>query len=273
MIPYIIKTNSLALFPSGKAPILIDSAHVNFQAVVDAISKQDWDLAVELASVVAYVSKTSHGNVSLSEEGLFYKGVPLTGYLADKLTGFFNSGLPIDHYCKFVDNLMANPSMTSRNELFLFLEAANLPITEDGCFLAYKAVRSDFKDKHSGRFDNFPGVTHEMLRHDVDDNRNQTCSYGFHAAAYQYAKNFMSGNDKLVAVKINPADVVSVPSDYDNQKLRTCKYTVAFEIKDAADIFKDQHFATSVEPEYDPEENSYFWGDVWNEDEDGPWRS
>jgi len=87
---------------------------------------------------------------------------------------------------------MSNPSMTSRNELFLFLEAANLPITEDGCFLAYKAVTSDFKDKHSRKFDNSPGVTLEMPRRDVDDNREQTCSYGFHAAAYEYAKGFIT---------------------------------------------------------------------------------
>ncbi len=273
MLPYILKTNSLALFPQGQAPILIDSSHINFKAVVEAIKNKDWDHALEMASVNCYVTTISHGNVQVSENGVLYRGAPLTGYLADKLTGFFNAGLPIEHYCKFVDNLMANPSMTSRNELYLFLEAADLPITEDGCFLAYKAVTKDFRDKHSGQFDNSPGVTQEMQRRDVDDNRDRTCSYGFHAAAYQYAKNFMCSGDKLVAVKINPADVVSVPSDYNNQKLRTCKYTVAFEIVGATDVFKDQHFASSIQPTYNAEENSYFWGNIWDEDKDGPWQA
>jgi hypothetical protein len=273
MIPYIIKPNSVSMFPAGEAPILIDSSHVNFKDVVESIKAFDFEGALDLARVVTFVHKVSHGAVSISDEGVTYKGTLLTGYLASKLMGFFTEGLPVAHYCNFLDNLMSNPSMTSRNELYLFLEAANLPITEEGCFLAYKAVRSDFRDKHSGKFDNSPGVTHVMERHDVDDNRNETCSYGFHAAAYDYAKNFMSGDDKLVAVKINPADVVSVPSDYNNQKLRCCKYTVAFEIKGANDIFKDMHYATSATAAYNPEENSYFWGAIWNDDEDGPWQS
>lgn len=273
MIPYIITPNSVSLFPAGAAPVTIDASHMNFNAVVEAIKDLDFDSALELAAVKNYLRTVSKGNVSVTDEGVTYKGAPLTGYLANKLHRFFQDGLPIEHYCLFLDNLMSNPSMVSRNELYLFLEAANLPITEDGCFLAYKAVRSDFRDKHSGKFDNTPGVTHVMQRHDVDDDRNQTCSYGFHAAAYEYAKNFMSDRDKLVAVKINPADVVSVPSDYGNQKLRCCKYTVAFEVENAVDIFKDVDYFDRASPVYNPEENSFFWGRIWNDDEDGPWQS
>lgn len=273
MYPYILKTNSVSMFPANRAPILIDSSHINFKAVVEAIKSKDWDYALEMASVSAFINKVSYGNVTVTDEAVFYKGQPLSSYLATTLHNFFIEGLPVEHYCKFLDNLMSNPSMVSRNELYLFLEAADLPVTEDGCFLAYKAVTKDFRDKHSGKFDNSPGVTHTMPRAEVNDDRNETCSYGFHAAAYEYAKGFMSHGDKLVAVKINPADVVSVPSDYDNQKLRTCKYTVAFEIEDAKDVFKGQHFAPSTSPVYNAEENSYFWGDIWDEDKDGPWQA
>jgi hypothetical protein len=185
---------------------------------------------------------------------------------------FFREGIPMEHYCKFLDNLMANPSMTSRKELYLFLEAADLPITQDGCFLAYKAVRHDFLDKHSGTFSNKPGVTFSMPRAEVDDNRDVTCSYGFHAAAYEYARGFLgSTGDKMVAVKINPADVVSVPSDYNNQKLRTCKYTVMFEIPDAFDVFKDRaFFDTSRGPvaTFDEADNSYTVDSLFDEDEE-----
>lgn len=242
MLPYIIKSDSLSLFPFGQAPIVIASDHINFNAVVDALKSGDYDLAIELASVTNYLNKITGGDVSVDDSGVYYKGNLLNDYLAGKLHTFFTEGLPVQHYCLFISNLMSNPSMVSRKELFLFLEAANLPITEDGCFLAYKAVRSDYKDIHSGKFDNSPGVTHTMPRAEVDDDRNQTCSYGFHASAYEYAKNFMIGGGRMVAVKINPADVVSVPSDYDNQKLRTRRYTVMFEIPKAADIFKDHAY-------------------------------
>ena len=274
MIPHIVKNNSIVLFPPNAAPLTIEADHINYGAVYLAISEARWDDAVELASVTNFVNKFTDGAVTVSADGVLYNGIPVNNYLAYKLVSFFNENLPIQHYCLFLTNLMSNPSMTSRNELFMFLEEANLPITEDGCFLAYKAVRHDFRDKHSGIFDNSPGITHEMPRRNVDDDRNRTCSYGFHAAAYEYAKNFLSGiGGRMVAVKINPADVVSVPSDYNNQKLRCCKYTVMFEIPDAADVFKGvNHYDTSVNhtpaSTFDAAANKYFWGNVFSEDDD-----
>jgi hypothetical protein len=257
MIPYILKTNSITLFPIGAAPLVVDATHMNFAAVRQAILDGDFETAVAMGSVSTFVSKISQGNVVVTEDGVTYKGQPLHGYLANKLVQFFNEGLDIAHYCAFMNNIMENPSMTSREELYLFLEAANLPITEDGCFLAYKAVNSEFKDKHSRTFDNSPGQVLSMERRNVDDNRERTCSYGFHAAAYEYAKGFMSYGDKLVAVKINPADVVSVPSDYNNQKLRTCRYEVMFEVPGAADTLTGTALYKS-EPEITAEE----WDDL-----------
>jgi len=270
MVPFILRSDSISLFPANAAPIIIDSSHMNFMPVAEAIKEGRFDDAVELASVESFLNKISSGNVTVTDDEVLYKGQPLNGYLASKLVQFFREGLPVEHYCAFLSNLMDNPSMVSRKELYLFLESANLPVTEDGCFLAYKAVRHDFKDKHSGRFDNSPGVTHEMERHEVDDDRNQTCSYGFHAAAYQYARDFLGGGgDKMVAVKINPKDVVSVPSDYNNQKLRCCKYTVMFEIPGAIDVFKDRAYydeASMPQPKHDDKTNTYFWGAIWNDD-------
>lgn len=261
MVPFILKSNSVSLFPAGQAPLLIDSEHVNFAAVVEAIHARDFDAAVELASVTNFLKTVSGGLVSVTEQGVTYKGEPLTGYLVNKMMAFFNQGLPIEHYCTFISNLMANPSMTARKELYNFLEAADLPITEDGCFLAYKALRSDFMDIHSGKFDNSPGKRHVMPRAEVDDDRTRTCSYGFHAAAYEYAKNFMQASGKMVAVKINPADVVSIPADYNNQKLRCCDYTVMFEVPGAADIFKDKAFMNSnADAVAAAPKESFFWG-------------
>lgn len=260
MIPFILKSNSVSLFPPGADPILIDASHLNFKAVVEAISAGNFDAALDLASVPTYVAKVSGGNVTVTPDGVTYKGQPLTGYLMSKMVSFLNAGLPVEHYCRFLDNLMANPSMVSRNELYLFLEAADLPITPDGHFLAYKAVSGDFKDKHTGTFDNSPGMGHAMPRSQVNDDRTQTCSYGFHAAAYEYARNFMSSGDRLVAVKINPADVVSVPSDYANQKLRCSCYLVMFEVPGAADVFKGKDIYEDAGAPSD-KDDYLFWGE------------
>jgi len=265
MVPFILASDSVSLFPFGLAPITLDSSHVNFAAVVEAIKDRDFDTAIELASVASFVNKVTEGNVTVTEAGVTFKGQPISGYLADKMVLFLRNGLPIEHYCRFLDNLMANPSMTSRSELFLFLEAADLPITPDGHFLAYKAVRSDFKDIHSGTFDNSPGNTHVMARHDVDDDRNKTCSYGFHAAAYEYAKGFMRTDGKMVAVKVNPAHVVSVPADYANQKLRCTSYEVMFEVPGAADVFKGKAVYEDAHAPLDSEDRDFLF---WLGDED-----
>jgi hypothetical protein len=265
VVPFILKADGVSLFPVGQAPIVIDGSHLNFKAVVEAIEAGDFDKAIELASVKNFIKATTSGKVEVTDEGVLYEGEVITGYLASKMVEFFNKGLPVQHYCKFLENLMSNPSMVSRKELYLFLEAANLPITEDGCFLAYKAVRHDFRDIHTGKFDNTPGQVLEMPRSKVDDDRNRTCSEGFHAAAYDYAKGFMGGG-RMVAVKINPADVVSVPSDYDNQKLRTCRYEVLYEIAGAKDTLTGVTYVALEDIFGDDVDEVFMWGDPDNND-------
>jgi hypothetical protein len=265
-IPYILKTSSLALFPAAQPPITLLDSHPNFTVVVEAIRAGDFDKALELASIPAFISNITDGRVTVDGNGVRFGNEPVTGYLAEKMVRFFNDGLPVVAYCKFLENLYNNPSRTALNELFLFLEAADLPVTDDGYFIAYKAIRNDWRDCHSGRFDNSPGTTHVMPRNQVDDNRDRTCSYGFHAAAYQYARNFMPDDGRLVAVKINPADVVSVPSDYDNQKLRTCSYTVLYEIPGALDTLTRTNYHAATPPA--ESRATTFYDDMFDDDAD-----
>ena len=112
-------------------------------------------------------------------------------------------------------------------QLFAFLDKNRQAVTTDGDFIAYKRVRSDFKDIHSGTFDNTPGTVVQMERNMVDDEPTRTCSNGLHVANWDYACNqFGGGEGVMLAVKVNPADVVSVPIDYNQSKMRVCKYEV-----------------------------------------------
>jgi hypothetical protein len=72
-----------------------------------------------------------------------------------------------------------------------------------------------------------------MERRKVCDDAGIGCSYGFHAGSLEYAQGFGGGEKKIVIVKINPADVVSVPTDCECQKLRTCQYEVVDEFNGA----------------------------------------
>jgi hypothetical protein len=92
-------------------------------------------------------------------------------------------------------------------------------------------VREDFKDIHSGTFDNSVGAICEMERNTVDDNKEQTCSAGLHFCSQEYLPNFGSGRgDHVMILKINPRDVVSIPVDYNNSKGRCCRYEVIGEV-------------------------------------------
>lgn len=134
----------------------------------------------------------------------------------------------------FISNLYANPSKTAVDELFLFIERSELPITEDGCFIAYKIVRDDYLDIYTGTMDNSIGNTPAMPRNMVDDNRNNTCSRGLHFCSREYLQYYGSSSykaDRCMLVKINPMDVVSIPSDYNNAKGRAWTYEVVGEIE------------------------------------------
>ena len=74
-----------------------------------------------------------------------------------------------------------------------------------------------------------------MDRKDVNDDPNQTCSAGLHVCSQAYG---MYGS-RLLLVSVNPADVVSVPIEYKNAKMRVCKYYVKEDVDGFRD-FKDE---------------------------------
>jgi hypothetical protein len=160
---------------------------------------------------------------------------PLADAIVTKILLMSEQGFDCKPLTNFLVNLYQNPSKTAVDELFLFLENSQLPITEDGHFIAYKIVRETYMDIHSNTLSNKVGEKPEMPRFSVDDNRNNTCSAGLHFCSREYLPNFAHNTDKdrCMLLKINPADVVSIPSDYNNAKGRACKYEVVGEVTDA----------------------------------------
>lgn len=183
-----------------------------------------------LVSVAQALENKSKGNVVVKDGDLLIRGVKVPAELARKIQSFVNEGLPYQPLIKFAENLQGNPSFRAVNELFQFLEKNDHPFTENGNFIAYKRVRSDFKDIHSGTFDNSPGTSPEVYRNQVDEDPNRTCSNGLHVANWTYAHTqFASHNpttDIMLEVEVNPADVVAIPTDYNQSKMRVCKYKV-----------------------------------------------
>lgn len=285
--PYLIKASSITVCPPGRPPITVQSGQPNFSALRAAITAGDWTTVDSCLDLKTFITLKAHGSVeiasnSIGQLSLLCNGVELSDVLAKKILTMFNSKESVDGYMAFLNNLLRNPSETSRQELYLFLEASDLPITENGTFLAYKAVTSDYKDKYTRKIDNSIGVTvPRMAWSDVDPDRHRTCSRGYHAAAYTYARNFMhSSGDRLVVVEINPADVVAVPSDYNNQKLRCTTYKVLYEIANPdIDTLTGRPFApTSEASNYSSAYDAREFDDNFNDEdadiadeEDDPW--
>lgn len=168
--------------------------------------------------------------IDVDKQEIYYNNkVRLPEVLEKKLLYGLEKGHSIGAFVAFVDNLMQNPSEVAVKELYLFLEKGNMPLTEDGHFLAYKKIRSNYTDSYTGKMDNSVGSRPSIPRSECDPNRNNTCSKGLHFCSWDYLKS-MSGQ-RIVILKINPKDVVSIPSDYQNTKGRACEYEIVGEIK------------------------------------------
>lgn len=227
---YILGSDSLTVFFKGNPYTINKEAH-NYGLVLKAIQDKD-DVALDNAlhikqGLVKSLQKSS-SSVHIDGNKIMYADREVTGLIASRIFEVIRLGLDVKPMVTFLENLMSNPSKRAVDELFGFLDACKLPITEDGHFLAYKRVRADYKDCHSGTMDNSVGKIVEMERNQVNDDKEITCSHGLHACSYSYLQHF--GGARIVVVKINPADVVSVPVDYNNAKLRCCKYEVVDEI-------------------------------------------
>lgn len=227
--PYIIQGSNVTVVISG-TPHTISKTHINYQKLVDAIKSRDWETVKNIIDPVKVVLNYGQGNVSIQGDRLFWKGEQLAGALANRMIQMLEEGFSIEPLVLFMENLMLNPSKRSVDELYGFLEKNSLPITPDGYFLAYKKVRNDFKDIHTGTMDNSPGQIVEMERNRVDDDKDRTCSTGLHFCGLSYLSHFGTSDSRTVIVKINPADVVSIPSDYNGAKGRACRYEVIGEL-------------------------------------------
>jgi len=183
-----------------------------------------------LVSAAKRVSSFSNGAFTVVDGRVHVNGCVASDVLSNKIIKFSNDGLPFQPLLKFAENLGLNPSFRAVNELYGFLEKNDHPITQDGAFMAFKRVRSDFKDIHSGTFDNSPGEKPSVPRNTVDEDCNRTCSTGLHVANWEYAHTkFASENpatDIMLEVKVFPQNVVAVPRDYNNSKMRVCEYEV-----------------------------------------------
>lgn len=225
-IDWIYSGNSIALNYDGKSVVVTGADKVD--PVLQLLKEGKFDEIYEKYFAPPKVYVKQYGDRVEQKDGFVYvDGKPVSGLLNTRLNQYIEKGLPVKALVAFWRRIQNNPSNQAILRLFECLDHNHHPIAEDGRFLAWKRVRSDFKDIHSGKFDNSVGTVVEIPRNQVDEDMDRTCSYGLHVASYDYAHHQYAGSQGfLLEVLVDPADVVAIPRDYNNQKMRVCKYEV-----------------------------------------------
>lgn len=225
------------IFHPTKGQYTVSRSHTKWPDILKLLKERKFSEACQLLDAYKYVAQKLDalkdifaidpitGLVTSSSNRLIPSAV------ADKVKDLVAGGHPTQPLNRFFEKLALAPAQHVWNETLLFMVANDMVMFEDGDILGYKKVRNDYTDSHTGTFNNAPGQRVTMPRAEVDDDRRISCSSGLHVAAFEYAKNF--GGGRLVVVKVDPRDVVSIPYDYNNQKMRTCGYQVIAELKEA----------------------------------------
>lgn len=237
-VTFIKTPTSVAVRINGEFKSLLRE-HPLFGRLIDALETRAFHLIEGLFDAAKLVKQHSSGKFWVDDKNcIIHKGEVMPPSLSKRIMAFCEQGIDTESLVKFWENLVSNPSLRSREHLYAFLDHNNIPLTEDGCFVAYKYINANWTDCHSGTFDNSIGATPSMPREEVDEDPTVTCSRGLHVCAYGY----LYGGDNLrhVEVKVHPADVVCVPNDYSGQKMRTCKYTVIREMEKGTGGRKEQ---------------------------------
>lgn len=254
---YILTTNTLTVVLDGRPRSLHrgECGEIAWDKAMEALKNDDVETLEKFIDTGGAVNKHfANSPIRITNGVLYYNSEELDTYPARKAVEFVKQDLPHEPLVRFLERMEENPSYRARQELYSFLEANNMPLTPEGRFLAYKKVKRIYTDDvpegtmlvdiHSGTMNNDPGAVVTMTRNKVDENPDRTCSHGLHVCSYQYLPSFGAGHwDTVVAVEVDPANVVAVPHDYHNAKMRVCRYRVLEEI------------------EYEGRESQHYWGD------------
>lgn len=229
---YFLEPNSITVYFSDGNNAVWKASNPDYNKVVELAKKSEW---VAIAAMHNQAKTILQNDVTLKDDKLvFYDKTTGTNTEIDisnsenHLFKFIkllrNKGVIDEEIVRikpFLENMFKNPFINAVHEIYDFCTKMDFEITEDGCFLAYKNVNADLSSIYdNGKTKHVIGGYTEVEAYDTD--RNQTCSKGLHFCSRNYLKSY-PGNTTII-VKVNPMDVVAIPTDYDFEKGRCRKY-------------------------------------------------
>lgn len=243
------KVENLVVFnPKHNPPVFeADSRHPHWQAILTGVKNND-ESVFELFDVQGGMIKrlkVLSDRIEYDGNNILFDGDVIHSALSEQILRFLEQG--VGDYAplvRFWEKLASNPNEHSREQLYRWLKTHNFTISNEGDIVGYKGVipvgveRMDdtFLSVHSGtafvdgkqitgQIPNNPGTVITMPRSEVQHDPSIGCHKGLHVGTWAYASSF-GGRNATLEVHVNPRDVVSVPTDCNDAKIRCCKYTI-----------------------------------------------
>lgn len=224
MSAYTITRDNINVMVKGESFTVV-KGHPNFDQVRSAVLAEQWDkipgLCQQGRKLADWANMFKQEQLDLAvprelqiefrDNHLYARGEKLSTDIETFLTTLVESEQDPRPWLRFFSRLEQNPSYRSRVQLFSFMKHADIRISRDGYIVAYKRVRSDFKDFHSGSVSFSVREFQRMPRNRVSDESWKACDHGYHVGSTGYTRNFHGGDGIMLRVVVDPKDVVRVP--------------------------------------------------------------
>lgn len=250
---------NLTIFYQGKT-FPVHSSHKFWADILKAALADD-PKAVELADVGLAVGQrlALSMRVSYINGKLYLDNDEMADGLATHVVRMIQSGDDVQPFVLLLENIAQNPSANSRQQLSTYVDRNDITITHEGILVLYKIVNrfnsghfpntasqdgwvtKQYQSCHagpaivsgcdwaSGFVPQSQGDVVEMARSKVIDNPGTHCTTGLHVGAWSYVKSGPVRGNVILEVHVNPRDVVSVPHDHNQSKIRVCRYVIVGE--------------------------------------------
>ena len=237
----VVLNDSLIIVNTNNETFTYYRDNENFDAIKEivldvvktSVCTQDQFLQLKtLSSLKEKLINWGAGYVTVVNSQIYYKNELIDDVLSKFILYLVkNNDQDLQYWCNFLDTIQNCSSSHVYDRLFLFISKNDLAISKDGrSIYAWKVIGSNYKDKYTNTIDNSIGQYVSMPRNKVTIDNNISCSSGLHVASLDYLRScYANTGDRLVIVRVNIEDIVSIPNDYEGSKIRVSAYTVVAE--------------------------------------------
>ena len=201
-------------------PITIYSTDPNWEQVEEFLRNKDYESIRELINKTSNVLLSyNDGRLSIDGGVVFLDDNPVEGSLVNRLIEMLQKAEDVKPIAQFIANVYDNPNYNVSDEAYSFVVDDDLPITSDGQLLVYQRVRRNWTDIDTSTLDLSIGTISENV---------ELTFCGQERLDYFFMD--WEGGYRTIVIKINPRDIISVPTEHAQGKCS--RYEVVGEIEE-----------------------------------------